>query len=202
MTAGMLVYGDEEGSCDTALTARDLTVRGTRGQAADGEHGIGMAFQYGVAATMVRASVDGNHMYGIMAFGKSPCAAPTLTLSESLISRTLPRECIERPDDCPFAPGVPMGHGLGVYAEAAVVVERIALAGNANGLDISGGRLDAADACGDSVCSAFVGNETAVNAWDLPDDYDTAGALGELCTAGNGALFVSETAPIPDPVSP
>lgn len=202
MTAGVLVYGDEEGSCDTAFAAADLTVRHTGGQATDGEHGIGIAVQYGAAASVERALVLANRMYGVMAFGENPCAAPALTLSESMVLDTLPRACLELPDDCPFAPGVPIAHGLGVYNGASAVVKRVSLSGNASGLDISGATITADASCGAAVCTAYVGNDTAVNAWDLPDGYDPATALGAACAEDNGVLFSGDAAPIPDPVSP
>ena len=200
-TAGVLVYGAEESGCDTTLTANDLTVRDTAGQAADGEHGIGIALQYGVVATMERGQVEGNRMYGVMAFGKSPCARPTIELTEALVADTLPRDCLKRPEDCSFAPGVPIAHGLGVYAGAAVTVERVQLSGNANGLDLSDATVFSAASC-DDLCAAFVANGAAVNAWDLPDGYDVSSSLGRVCGTDNVTMYSGDAAPIPDPVGP
>ncbi|HOW50985.1 MAG TPA: right-handed parallel beta-helix repeat-containing protein [bacterium] len=200
-TAGVLVYGAEESVCDTMLTAKDLTVRDTAGQAADGEHGIGIALQYGVVATMERVQVEDNRMYGIMAFGKNSCGGPMLALAEALVADTLPRDCLLRPEDCPFAPGVPIAHGLGVYADATVTVERVQFSGNANGLDLSDATVYSVDSC-DELCAAFVTNSVAVNAWDLPDGYEVSASLGRVCGTDNDTMYSGDAAPIPDPLSP
>ncbi len=201
-TAGVLVYGDEEGSCDTSFAAADLTVRDTAGQGADGEHGIGIAVQYGAVVSVERAQLERNRMYGVMAFGKSSCTRPMLELTEALVADTLPRDCLDLPGDCSFAPGVPIAHGLGVYSGASVVLKRVSLSGNASGLDISGAMVAAAPSCGAALCTAYVGNDTAVNAWDLPEGYDPATALGALCGEDNGTLFSGDAAPVPEPVGP
>ncbi|HNT29294.1 MAG TPA: right-handed parallel beta-helix repeat-containing protein, partial [bacterium] len=107
-TAGLLLYGAESGSCDATLTAKDLTVRGTTGQAADGEHGVGVAVQYGARAMFERALMEENRMYGVMVFGEGAGPEPMLDLKESTVRRTLPRDCLDSPAGCSFAPGVPI----------------------------------------------------------------------------------------------
>lgn len=199
-TAGVLVYGDESGGRDTTLTARDLTVRGTLGQAADGEHGIGVAVQYGARALFERASMEENRMYGVMALGESAGPDPMLTMREIAVRRTLPRDCLEFPGDCPFAPGVPIAHGLGVYSGATAAVGRMLFAENAHGLDVADGSVSSS--CEAGYCVAFIGNEVAANGWDLPPGYDMAAALGKVCIEANGTLYSGDTAPVPGAVSP
>lgn len=200
-TAGLLLYGDESGVCDVALRAKDLTVRGTTGQVADGEHGIGVAVQYGVRAEFERALIDGNRMYGVMVFGESAGPEPMLIMKESAVRRTLPRDCLTLPGDCSFAPGVPIAHGLGVYEGAMATVGRVLLADNAHGLDVAGGSV-LADDCGAGPCVAFIGNDTAANGWDLPPGYDMATALETVCAEANGTLYAGDTAPVPGAVGP
>ncbi len=200
-TAGLLLYGAESGACDAMLTAKDLTVRETTGQAADGEHGVGVAVQYGARAMFERALMEENRMYGVMVFGEGAGPEPMLDLRESTVRRTVPRDCLDSPAGCSFAPGVPIAHGLGVYEGATAAVGRVLLEGNAHGLDVSAGSVSAGD-CGGGVCVAFVGNDTAANGWNLPPGYDMAASLGTVCAEANDTLYAGNTAPVPGAVSP
>ncbi len=212
---GMLVATSEQGVALT-LDATDLVVRDTRSQDSDKQWGAGMLLQDGVSGTIRRAFVDGNREAGIIITG-DPAAggAPQMDLIDIVISHTAIRECFELGIDCGYAPEAAFGYGMvaqGTDGTTAVTLTDVAILDNETGLQIKGARVFAGDTCtlpfgleeGKTACIHLVDNETALNAFSLPEDYDPNAAFAEFRTwyDGNELNFSGDPQAVPEPPDP
>ncbi|HNT28852.1 MAG TPA: hypothetical protein PKH10_11840, partial [bacterium] len=197
-----------------SLQMTDFIIRDTQAQKSDHRFGEGVFVQEAFTVDLRRGAIVDNREAGVFLLDALDMytAPPTVTLSDVKISGTKIRECSELKIDCVYAPDAPFGHGLGVYDGAEATLRNVEITNNTNGIQIRDSKVFSGDECslaacsgtGIPVCLLLKDNETAINAFELPADYDinTAFAEGKTCYEGNDTNFSSEEQAVPEPPDP
>lgn len=154
---------------------------------ASGEFGIGAAVQEGAELIMDTGIIDSNRESGVMVYNAS------VTAVNVAVKDTGPRKChVEK--TCVFAPGTPFGHGISLYHGSAMSFSGITISGNSNGINMESSEISRKY---DGKIS-FIGNASAVNAWDIEWLGKLEEALSGSVFCGNGSIFTTDTQPVRD----
>lgn len=151
------------------------------------EFGVGAAIQDEAEVIMENGIFSENKECGIMAVNGK------IELHNVEIKNTYPRECAKN-NKCPFAPGVPFGHGVSLYHGSVLSFSEIYILRNSNGLNIESSKVIGKD----NKRAKFIGNVTAVNAWNISsfDDLENNLENSEYCE--NQTVFTTDIQPVRD----
>lgn len=193
------------------VVAENIIIRNTKAQESDKNYGNGIAIQNNVEADFKNVLIDKNTEMGVYIL-MSATVKPVVTFSDTVIQNTATRECLNTAEGCKWAPEAPFGHGLGIYWGAEATLSNVVVEGNQNGIQIRSSKVFAGEACSlssgenieEKVCLHILNNETAINAFDLPEDYDinSAFAEGKTWYNKNTTNFSGDEQPIPEPSDP
>ncbi|HNT27805.1 MAG TPA: right-handed parallel beta-helix repeat-containing protein [bacterium] len=210
-TFGMAAYTEKENSY-VDLFVIDLRVLDTESQQSDYRWGDGLVLMDNVTAEINRTILKNNREIGMLINNSSLFGSPLVTLRNVLISNTNIRKCYELKLDCGYAPDMPFGHGLGIYDGAEAFLSNVVVDGNQHGLQIKNAKVFTGENCslpfgdeeGKTICVHILDNETAINAFDLPADYDVFAAFANTSTwyEGNGTPFSGDPEDVPEPPDP
>ncbi len=154
---------------------------------ASGEFGIGAAVQEEAELIMDTGIIDSNRESGVMVYNAS------VTAVNVAVKDTGPRKChIEK--TCGFAPGTPFGHGISLYHGSAMSFSGITISGNSNGINMESSEISRKY----HGKISFIGNASAVNAWDIEWLSELEKALAGSVFCGNGSIFTTDTQPVRD----
>ncbi|HNT28756.1 MAG TPA: hypothetical protein PKH10_11345, partial [bacterium] len=191
---------------------KDVMVRNTYAQESDKQWGSGIVFQDNIQSTLKNIAVENNRELGVQLINGDAAGVPIATFVNVIISDTMVRECYELDIDCGYALEAPFGHGLGIYYGAEATLVNVVIDGNQHGLQIKGSKVFAGENCSlpfgeeesETVCLHIINNETGINAFDLPADYDVFAAFANTSTwyEGNGTPFSGDPEDVPEPPDP
>lgn len=152
-----------------------------------GEFGIGAAVQEGAELIMDNGIIDSNRESGVMVYNAS-VKALNVTVKD-----TGPRKChVEK--NCVFAPGTPFGHGISLYHSSVMSFSGVTVSGNSNGINMESSEIS--PEYGGNM--SFIGNESAVNAWDIEWLNELEKALAGSVFCSNGSIFTTDVQPVRD----
>jgi len=167
----------------TALIASDLRVADTASRQADGDFGDGLQLQREATATLVRARIDRNHRFGVVAYDVRTVA----TLEDTVVEATAEVECFPARCDAAF------GTGIGALDGALVTATRLRSSGNVLcGVQLAaGGEIDLHE-------GEVSGNLIGVNV--QTEGFDLARLQDRVLYVDNERDLDSAILPVPLPV--
>ncbi|HPG35443.1 MAG TPA: right-handed parallel beta-helix repeat-containing protein [bacterium] len=178
-TAGILM----DGICFVKI--ENFTISQTRSDSSIFEFGVGAAVQEGAELIMESGIIDGNRECGVMAVNGK------VDMNNVEIKNTMPRECYEL-NSCQFAPGVPFGHGISLYQGSELVLGKISISSNNNGLNIENSEVVRTG----GEKAIFIKNISAVNAWNISSYKDLEKSLTDSEYCENQSVFTTDVQPV------
>ena len=179
-------------SPDSTADLVDVAVLGTLSQESDLSFGRGLNVQSGGRVSVVRGLFEENRDVGIMAHG----GRTNLSLSETSVRKTLPKDCASLPPEDPNnCQGLEGSIGLCAMESSTVSVDGAELSESTMaGLQLS--RMGTIN--GHELI--VLNNPVAVNIQDVPDGYDFFEVVDDLLMYGNQVNLDHSSLPVPIPI--
>jgi hypothetical protein len=194
----------------SSFSGEDMTIINTMEEQVTGDGGAGVLLRDNVDVQFQRVLIDNNRDIGLALLMRYPDSGnrPVLHASNVMISNTQKRACFDDQEHpCSFKPGVPFGHGLGMYYGAEATLTNFVVSGNQDGIQLYKSSLFSSGVCSlaeedSSICISLDSNKTAINAWEFPEDYNMHEALGSVLYTNNELNYSGDPQPIPVPDEP
>jgi hypothetical protein len=201
-----------EPDAEINININNISIRNIESQESDLRWGECLVLSGNIKGIVEKSILESCREMGIYIASAHKSVAPVITFKELTVRNIRLRACAEKGVPCEWAPEALFGHGIGIYDNSEITFVNTALGDNNNGLQIKDAFVLAGDNCslpsGDNknntVCIHLLNNETAINAFDLPEDYDINSAFASEKTyyEGNGLDFSGDEQPIPEPANP
>lgn len=194
------------------ISINNMSIKDIESQESDLRWGECLVLSGNVAGTVEKSVLESCREMGIYIASAHKSVAPVITFRELNVHKIKQRACAEKGIPCEWAPDALFGHGIGIYDNSEITFINTSLSNNNNGLQIKDSKVFAGQNCSlqsgndknKQICIHLLNNETAINAFDLAEDYDinTAFASDKTYYEGNGLNFSGDEQPIPEPANP